>query len=86
MALCFGSGDFDETMRIVALAGQDVDCNAAQIATVLGVAGLGTPGEHWTRPIGDRLQTYVRGMEELSITHLARWTVDMVRKALAPHE
>ncbi|MEW6547435.1 MAG: ADP-ribosylglycohydrolase family protein [Bacillota bacterium] len=87
VALWFGNGDFDETMRIVALAGQDVDCNAAQVATVLGVAlGPSALGEHWTKPIGDRLQTYVRGMEELSIAHLARWNVDLVRRALARYD
>lgn len=81
VALWFGAGDFDETMRIISLAGRDVDCNAAQIATVLGVAlGRDAIGEKWSKSIGDRLQTYVRGMEEMTITGLARWNADLVRK------
>lgn len=75
IALWFGNGDFDETMHIVAMEGQDVDCNAAQIATVLGVAGgpAAIPAA-WTDPIGDNLQTYVRTMKRLSIRELADWT------------
>ena len=75
IALWYGNGDFDETMHIVAMEGQDVDCNAAQIATVLGVAGgpEAIPPA-WTEPIGDALQTYVRTMKQLSIRELADWT------------
>lgn len=85
VALWFGEGDFDETMRAVAMAGQDVDCNAAQIAAVLGVM-LGPPGigDRWTEPIGDVLETYARGLERLSIRELARRTVEAVRGAGTP--
>ncbi len=75
IALWFGSGDFEETMHIIAMVGQDVDCNAAQIATILGI--MGGPQrvpEKWSDPIGDTLQTYVRTMKRLSIRELADWT------------
>ncbi|MFP4510553.1 MAG: ADP-ribosylglycohydrolase family protein [Spirochaetaceae bacterium] len=75
VALWFGNGSFDETMHIVAMAGQDVDCNAAQIATALCVAqGPSCLSSDWTDPIGDELDTYVRGMKKLSIRELANWT------------
>ncbi len=83
VALWFGKGDFDETMHIIAMEGQDVDCNAAQIATVLGIIG-GKEGikNKWTAPIGNILNTYVREMKEMTIDDLAKWTVEIVRKAV----
>ena len=82
VALWYGNGDFDETMHIIAMEGQDVDCNAAQIATALGII-LGPEGitEKWTGPIGDDLDTYVRQMKKMKISELAKWTVEVVRKA-----
>lgn len=81
VALWFGGNDFDETLHIVAMAGQDVDCNAAQIMTALSVAhGPDAIPEHWSAPIGDALNTYVRGMKKLRISELADWTVRAARR------
>jgi len=81
IALYYGNGDFDETMRIVALAGQDVDCNAAQIMTAIGImkrsAGI---SDKWKNPIGDELDTYVRGMKKMRISSLADWTANCYSK------
>jgi ADP-ribosylglycohydrolase len=75
VALWFGDGDFDETMRLAAMCGQDVDCNAAQIGTAVGaMRGSAAIGEAWSAPIGDTVQTYLRGMRELSMRELARRT------------
>lgn len=82
VALWFGDGDFDATMRWVGMCGQDVDCNAAQIGGVIGVLrGREGIDRRWTEPIGDRLDTYVRGMERLSIRGLAARTVEATRQA-----
>ena len=81
VALWYGNGDFDETMHIIAMAGQDVDCNAAQIGCVLGIMhGPAAIDRKWTDPIGDQLDTYLRGMKNMSIRRLADWTVAAVRK------
>lgn len=82
VALWFGNGNFDETMHIIGMAGQDVDCNAAQIASVLGIMfGSETITDKWTKPIGDELNTYVRSLKEIKISNLAQWTVQVVREA-----
>lgn len=79
LALYYGEGDFDQTMYLIAMMGQDVDCNAAQIMTVIGIIGKEEKiPQKWKDPIGDRLQTYVRTMKDMSIRHLANWTVDCV--------
>ncbi|MEG0371413.1 MAG: ADP-ribosylglycohydrolase family protein [Clostridium sp.] len=81
ISLWFGNGSFDETMYISAMTGQDVDCNAAQIATIIGIISMDTElTAKWTQPIGDDLITYVRGMKHMKITELGRWTTECVRK------
>lgn len=76
IALYYGNGDFNETMRMIAMVGQDVDCNAAQIMTAIGVMfGSNSIPEKWMTPIGDELVTYVRGMKKMSISSLADWTL-----------
>ncbi|MDR1900432.1 MAG: ADP-ribosylglycohydrolase family protein [Treponema sp.] len=77
IALWFGEGDFDETMHLIAMCGQDVDCNAAQIGAALGAMG-GTDRipVRWSDPLGDRIVTYLRDLKELSLTDLARRTAE----------
>lgn len=74
IALWFGNGDFDQTMNIICMEGYDVDCNAAQIATPLGIIKRRLDPK-WTEPIGDKLLTYVRAHKELSIKELAKYTL-----------
>jgi len=79
VALYFGEGDFDKTMHISAMQGFDVDCNAAQIATVVVVASRKGIGEKWVAPIGDELITYMRSLKKISIKELAAETVKLGR-------
>ena len=81
IALYYGQGQFTKTLAICGGCGQDVDCNAAQIATVLGVCnGSNSIDEYWKSPIGDKLDTYVRGLKQMSIKQLAQLTVDTAKK------
>lgn len=81
VALWYGNGDFDETMHIIATVGQDVDCNAAQIASAIGIMrGLSAIDKKWTDPLGDTLNTYLRGMKTSTISELSKWTVRAVRR------
>lgn len=75
VALWFGNGDFDETIHISAMQGYDVDCNAAQIGTVVTIAADRPVDERWTAPIGDILNTYMRSWKTQSIRELAKRTV-----------
>lgn len=81
-ALWFGNGSFDETMHVSAMCGQDVDCNAAQIGTIIGIIKkLGGIDKKWHEPIGDDLDTYVREMKKLKISRISEWTVSAARNA-----
>ncbi|MBE5811370.1 MAG: ADP-ribosylglycohydrolase family protein [Clostridiales bacterium] len=79
VAMYFGNGDFDETMHIIAMCGWDVDCNAAQIATVIAAANKVELNEKWTAPIGDKLDTYMRDIKKLSIYELSKHTCELAR-------
>jgi len=74
-ALWYGNGDMTETFSLLAKAGVDVDCNAGLAGTILGILQP-VPAE-WATPLGDRLETYIKGKEVLSIRELAQKTTSL---------
>ena len=79
IALWFG-GSFDEMIHIIAMEGYDVDCNAAQIATAYAISEGKELEKRWSAPIGDKLETYMRGIRELSICELSKYTCTLARE------
>ncbi len=77
-ALWYGEGDFTASMKYLALAGYDVDCNAGLVGNVLGIIQR-VPAQ-WADPIGDLLETYIAGKEKLSILELAERTAALARQ------
>lgn len=77
-ALWYGEGDFGKTMALLARAGNDVDCNAGLAGTVLGV--IAPVPDTWAMPIGDLLETYIKGKERLSIRELAARTARLAEQ------
>jgi ADP-ribosylglycohydrolase len=75
-SLWFGDGDMTETFSLLAKAGLDVDCNAGLAGNVLGI--LKPVPQKWADPIGDRLETYIKGKEVLSIRELAMKTYKLI--------
>ena len=78
LALWYSGGDFTEAMALLAKAGYDVDCNGGLVGNVLGVM-RGTPAE-WAEPLGDLLETYIKGKQRLSIKALAETTARLAQK------
>jgi len=78
LALWYGAGDFTESMALLAKAGYDVDCNGGLVGSVLGVIRDVPPA--WADPIGDLLETYIKGKERLSIKELAERTTELAEK------
>ena len=80
IALWYGNGDFEETLHLIAQAGQDVDCNAAQILSAIGIMnGIDSIPASFKDPIADRLDTYLRQDKVMSIAQLANDTYEVVR-------
>ena len=81
VALWFGEGGFTKTITCCGGCGQDVDCNAAQIMTIIGtIYGRECIPEYWSRPFGDNLDTYVRGLKKMKISELTKLTADTAAK------
>lgn len=77
IALYYGANDFDECMHIIAMCGQDVDCNAGQIATIYGIIqGYSGIDKKWSEPFNDQFDSLFRGCEHTTLTHLAELTIE----------
>ena len=77
-SLWFGDGDMTTSFSLLAKAGLDVDCNAGLAGNVLGI--LQPVPTKWAAPIGDRLETYIKGKEVLSIRELAARTTRLATR------
>ncbi len=76
VALFYGKGDFDRTLHIITMAGMDVDCNAAQIMTVLGgIIGYEQIPKKWIHPAFNNIKTYMRGFKEISLDEIIQMTL-----------
>nr|WP_083430737.1 ADP-ribosylglycohydrolase family protein [Ndongobacter massiliensis] len=75
VALYFAEEDFDECMHIIAMCGQDVDCNAGQIATIYGIIhGFEGIDARWSEPFNDEFYSLYRGYEDTTIKRIAENT------------
>lgn len=79
-ALWFGEGKFDRTMEIAAAAGMDVDCNTAQLGSIVSLIDKNDINESWTEPLENELMTYVRGFEKIQFDSLTDLTVEGAKK------
>ncbi len=72
MAWLYGEGDFSKSICLAASCGEDSDCTAGTLASILGIIG-GMAGfeERWLAPIGDEIKTCTVdcSKEDLPITH-----------------
>jgi hypothetical protein len=74
-SLWFGEGDFDKTMEIISSFGYDVDCNAGEAGTILGIInGANDFPSYWSDPLKDTLETYLPDFSKIKISTLAQWT------------
>jgi hypothetical protein len=76
IALYFSEDKIDKAFRILANCGYDVDCNAGEIGSILGVLDNHKIDNKWLEPIGGKLKTYLPGYEEIQISELADWTLN----------
>jgi len=71
--LYYGQGDFTRTIGITVSMGYDNDCTGATAGSICGaMLGARKLPAKWTRPLGDRVVTYINGAERLRSGDLAR--------------
>lgn len=82
IALMYGEGDFEKTLNIVTMCGIDADCNAGMIMPVLGIQkGMRIIPKRLIVPAFDKLVTYMRSYEEITLDDLVGDTLNNIRKA-----
>jgi len=82
IALYFGEGDFDKTLKIVTMAGIDVDCNAAQIMSVIGIQrGIDVIPNRLIHDNFNKIITYMRSYKEMSLDELVDTTIKSIQDA-----
>jgi hypothetical protein len=74
-ALWYEQNDMRRCFSLLAKCGLDVDCNGGLVGNVMGV--IQPVPEQWAGPLGDLLETYLKGKEKLSIKALADRTAAM---------
>lgn len=72
VALYYAQEDFNECMYIIAMCGQDVDCNAGMIGTLYGVIhGFDGIDDSWLEPFDDQFESLYRGYEKTTFKAIA---------------
>jgi len=78
LAIWYGDGDFDKTIEIIGSLGYDVDCNAAQVMTMIGIINKNIP-DKWTKPVGTDIDTYCRKIKKTSIEKLTNQVINCIK-------
>jgi len=75
LGLLYGDGDFEKSLCITAMCGQDTDCDTASVGAVLGcLHGAKALPEKWTKPLGNTFRCFGKDLPdwtEWKITELA---------------
>jgi ADP-ribosylglycohydrolase len=72
LGLLYGDGDFEKSICITAMCGQDTDCDTASVGAVLGcLHGAGALPAKWTEPLGDTFRCGAKDMTTWKISDLA---------------
>jgi ADP-ribosylglycohydrolase len=84
MALLCGEGDFGRTISIAVMGGWDTDCNGATAGSITG-AMLGAKGlpAKWIAPMNDRLECGLALEGAMTISSLARRTLNLAMSRAA---
>lgn len=79
IALLWGEKDFGKTICYAVMPGFDTDCNGATAGSVLGLMLGGTAlPQQWIAPLSDTLLTGVAGYYKVSLTQMARETMELI--------
>lgn len=78
-SLLYGGGDFGKTICTAVQSGFDTDCNGATAGSVIGMMlGKDKIGDEWTKPLNNKINTTVLGMECVLITDCVKKTMKHV--------
>ena len=83
IALWYGNNDFEATTRIICGCGLDVDCTAAPVLNILGIAkGTSAIKSSLIEPLNNTVKTILRDQRIITIDSLIEQTISSTRSAL----
>lgn len=72
LALLYGDRDLEKTITIAVMLGLDTDCNGASAGSIIGILnGAKALPDKWTRPLHDRIESFIAGEGVQTISKLA---------------
>jgi len=81
LALIYGEGEYTASITLATLAGQDTDCNAATVGSIVGALnGFSALPGHWLEPLADTLEVALAGHGALRISDLVERTWQVARR------
>jgi len=81
IGLLWGEGDYAKSICRAVQACFDTDCNGATVGSILGVMhGAHALPPRWTAPVRDTLHTGIAGYHIVSISAMARKSVEIVER------
>lgn len=90
LGLLYGQGDFSDTLCYAVNCGEDTDCTAATLGSLLGIIyGYDGIPNHWIRPIGNAIKTLcldhgeLEGMIPQTVEELTERTLALIDKSVA---
>ncbi|MCL2034852.1 MAG: ADP-ribosylglycohydrolase family protein [Oscillospiraceae bacterium] len=87
IGLLYGEGDFGKSLCTAVNCGEDTDCTAATIGSILGIInGVGAIPEKWMQPIGRSIKTMCINLGELEDPMYSlpkRWSIPKERRFTA---
>lgn len=79
IGLLWGEGDYGRTICAAVEPLYDTDCNGATAGSIFGASrGTAAIPSVWTHPLADTLSTGVKGYERVSLSGMARRTLDFL--------
>ncbi len=79
-SLLYGNGDYGKSVCMSVETGFDTDCNGATVGSIFGMAnGIESIPEYWTNPIKDKLHTSIFGVGTVSVTEMAKKTMEHIK-------
>ncbi len=71
--LLYGKGDYQKTIALTVMGGVDTDCTGATAGSIFGaMVGAKRLPRKWTRPLGDRAESYLIGRRAWRSSDVAR--------------
>ena len=78
-ALLYGEGDFGKSVCIAVEMAFDTDCNGATVGSILGMRdGIGCIDEYWKKPINNKINTSIFGVDTVNIEEAANKTLEHI--------